>query len=263
MQRTQGRARKEAGGKQGSVTMARQAAGSIETRAIQQQACSMGSRCAQRPHARASTLQLPASAPLCMSGALPAQAPLTRTLPGYSRYSLALGIKSPVPTSVIGTTGTCGRRQSSKCGRSRRVGGGCMVPPHTQGWGASIAAVFRGNRAQRSCHGEGARAAVVAGRKGSGMPQHGQASRGNMCPALALAATEKAPFLNACMRPSLERVPSGKKSTEAPCSGGAAAARFGGQAMDSWNCAPRPHQTWPSPCRYAAGEQEPGAGQQP
>lgn len=36
-------------------------------------------------------------------------------------------------------------------------------------------------------------------------------------PTLALAATEKAPFLKACMRPSLVRVPSGKKSTEAPC----------------------------------------------
>lgn len=31
---------------------------------------------------------------------------LTLTLPGYSRYSLALGIRSPVPTRVMGTTGT-------------------------------------------------------------------------------------------------------------------------------------------------------------
>lgn len=33
---------------------------------------------------------------------------LTLTLPGYNRYSLALGIRSPVPTRVMGTTGTCG-----------------------------------------------------------------------------------------------------------------------------------------------------------
>ena len=30
----------------------------------------------------------------------------TLTLPGKSRYSRALGIRSPVPTSVMGTTGT-------------------------------------------------------------------------------------------------------------------------------------------------------------
>ena len=34
-------------------------------------------------------------------------------------------------------------------------------------------------------------------------------------PTLALAATEKAPFLKPCMRPSLDRVPSGKNSTDA------------------------------------------------